>query len=265
VTGVLTPSRGPLQPEWAGGPVRLVVDRLDHAGGIVLVGGIAGLLAIGVGSRGAMRLVALTSGTIGTGVRPESGAVPGTITADGTGFLLMAGTFIGVAIALAVLGGFGRWLPAGARARWWATVALAAVTPAIALLDPGNEDFRLFGPVWLAIGLFTLLPITFGAGVATLATRIPATSHGLLPRTLRVLLGIGGLLGIVVSTVGLGSESLFLLPLPLVVLVGLATGPRVDLMATGTRAAEVLRAGVVVLAITAAGVTAARVVAVAMA
>ena len=164
---------GPLQPERARGPVHLVVDRLDHAGGIVLAGGIAGLLAIGIGSRGAMRLVALTSGAIGTGVRPESGAVPGTITADGTAFLLLAGTFIGVAIALAVLGGLGRWLPAGARARWWATVALTAVIPALGLLDPANEDFRLFGPVWLAIGLFTLLPMAFGAGVATLATRIP--------------------------------------------------------------------------------------------
>lgn len=265
MTGVLTPSRGPLQPERAPGPIHLVVDRLDHAGGIVLAGGIAGLLAIGVGSRGAMRLVALTSGTIGTGVRPESGAVPGTMTLGGTGFLLAAGTFIGVAVALAVLGGLGRWLPTGARARWWATVALTAVFPAFGLLDPANEDFRLFGPVWLAVGLFTLLPIAFGAGVATLARRIPTTSTGRLARTMRVLLGIGGLIGTLVSTVGLGTESLLLLPLPLLVLAGLATEPHTDPVRAGTRAAPVLRAVVVVLAIGAAGMTVARVVAVALA
>lgn len=265
MTGILTAPAGPLQPERARGPVQLVLDRLDHAGGIVLAGGIAGLLAIGIGSRGAMRLVALTSGTIGTGTRPESGAEPGTITLSGTGFLLVAGTFLGVAVALAVLGALGPWLPTDPRTRWWSTTALAAVIPALGLLDPANEDFHLFGPAWLAIGLFTLLPVAFGAGLASLATRLPTTSHGPVARTLRSLLGIGGLIATLAATVGLGTESLLLLPLPLLVLGGLAADPSPDPARTITHAGAALRAGVVALAIVAAGVTAARIVAVATA
>lgn len=254
---------GPLQPERAHGPVHRVVDRLDHAGGIVLTGGVAGLVAIGIGSRAAMRLVALTSGAIGTGARPESGAVPGTITLSGTGFLLLAGTFIGVAVALVVLGALGRWLPTTPRPRWWTTAALASAVPALVLLDPANDDFRLFGPAWLAIGVFALLPVAFGAGVATLATRIPATCHGHVARTVRGLLGIGGLFGTLVSTVGVGTESLLLLPVPVLVLVGLASDP--DPRRTVTRPGTILRAGVLALAIVAAGMVATRVVAVAMA
>ena len=265
MTDTVTAPAGPLQPERARGPVHLVVDRLDHAGGIVLAGGIAGLLAIGIGSRGAMRLVALTSGAIGTGVRPESGAVPGTITLGGTAFLLLAGTFIGAAIALAVLGALGRWLPTSLRARWWTTAALASAVPAVVLLDPANDDFRLFGPAWLAIGLFALLPVAFGAGVATLATRIATTSHSAVARTMRVLLGIGGLAGMLLAIVSAGTGSVLLLPVPVLVLVGLASDPNPDPTVTVTRPGIILRSGVVVLAIAAAGVVVTRVAAVTMA
>ncbi len=191
--------------------------------------------------------------------------MPGTITLGGTAFLLLAGTFVGVAIALVVLGALGRWLPSTPRVRWWATAALASAIPAVGLLDPANEDFHLFGPAWLAIGLFTLLPVGFGAGLASLATRLPTTSRGRVSRTLRSLLGIGGLFGTLAATVGLGTELFLLLPLPLLVLGGLAAAPSANPARTITRAGAAVRAGVVALAIVAAGVTAARIVAVATA
>ena len=73
------------------------------------------------------------------------------------------------------------------------------------------------------------------------------------------------LIGTLVSTVGLGTESLLLLPLPLLVLAGLATDPNPDPTRTVTRPGTILRTGVVVLAVAAAGVVVTRVAAVTMA
>src|SRR5690606_25963229 len=84
---------------------------LQDAGASALAGGLAGVLALGVGSRVAMRLVALTSGRIGTGIRPDSGAVPGTFTLEGTMFLLVAGAMFGAVLGLALTFLAARWLP----------------------------------------------------------------------------------------------------------------------------------------------------------
>lgn len=262
MTTLLTPG-GTATPNRARGRVELVLDRLDHAGGITLAAGLSGLVAIGIGSRVAMRVVALTSGRIGTGVRPESGAVPGTFTLDGTAFLVLAGTFLGIAIGLVVLGGMGRWLPEDGRARWLTTASLAAVLPALALLDPANVDFRLFGPAWLAIGLFTALPLGFGALLASLGPRFTTTRRrSPAARSLRVLAGVGGLALALMATVGVGSELVLLLPLPLLVLAGLLTGPSDGTGRLGQRLAPIARSGVVALAVLAAGAVVWRVVAV---
>lgn len=262
MTTLLTPA-GRGTPKRARARIELVLDRLDHVGGIALAAGLSGLVALGIGSRVAMRVVALTSGRIGTGVRPESGAVPGTVTLDGTAFLVLAGTFLGIAVGLVVLGGMGRWLPDGRRSRWLTTAALAAVLPALALLDPANVDFRLFGPAWLAIGLFTVLPLGFGALLASLGPRFTATRRRRpAARSVRVLAGVGGLALTLMATVGVGTELVLLLPLPLLVLAGLLAGPSDGTGRLGRRLATIGRSGVVALAVVAAGAVVWRVVAV---
>lgn len=264
MTTTLTPSvRSPLRGR-ARTRLHLVADRLDHAGAVAMAGGLAGLVALGLGSRVAMRVVALTSGRIGTGIRPESGATPGTVTLEGTTFLLLAGAMLGLAIGLAVVLGVGRGMPRSARGRWWVTAAIAVALPAIGLLDPANEDFRLFGPRWLAIGLFAVLPIAYGAMLATFVPRLRAWRGGRVARTARVGVGVLGLLATSTIVVGLSEEARGLLVLPLVVLLGLVRGPSRS-SATEGPAAPIGRAAVAMLAVVGAGVLTWRVVGVVMA
>lgn len=239
--------------------------RLDHAGRVTLAGGLAGLVAIGVGSRVAMRVVALTSGHVGDlSVRPESGAVPGTMTLSGTGFLLFAGTFLGAVIGLAVLTGLGRWMPAHRRRRWWLTAVLATAVPAIGLLDPANHDFRIFGPTWLAVGLFAALPPAYGALLATWARRLLRWQGGRIAHGVRVVAGLVGLGATFMVAVASGTNGVpGLLSVPLLTVIGLAVGPT-----AGTGPSRIARAGralVPILASVAVGIVSWRLAAVAFA
>lgn len=159
-------------------PTRIWHDRarrawsaLDRVGAVALAGGVAGGFALGAGSRAAMRIVALTSGRIGTGVRPDSGATPGEFTLEGTAFLVMGGGFLGAALAIVITVGLGVWLPRRRRARYVTVAALAAVLPGRVFVDPNNVDFALFGPRWLAVALFTACAVGYGVLLASLERR----------------------------------------------------------------------------------------------
>lgn len=141
--------------------------RVLDVGRLVLVGAIAGAIWLGLGSRMAMRVVALANGH------------PTELTLAGTGFLLLAGTTAGAVVTVATVGVLGRWVPPGRPGRL-AVVVLTAVVPALALLDPANPDIVLFGHRWLTVGLFGLLPIAFGATVAYLLPLLAA--NALVPR-----------------------------------------------------------------------------------
>lgn len=134
-----------------------VVGRLS------LVGAIAGATWLGLGSRIAMRVVALASGE------------PTELTLAGTGFLLLAGTTAGVIVTVTTIGMLGRWVPPGRTGRL-AVAALTAAPPAFVLLDPSNVDVVLFDHRWLTVGLFGLLPIAFGATVARLLPVLAASA-----------------------------------------------------------------------------------------
>jgi hypothetical protein len=147
------------------------VVTLQDAGASAVAGGVAGGIALGIGSRVAMRLVALTSGQIGTGVRPDSGAVPGTFTVEGTMFLVVAGAMIGAILGLALTFAAVRWLPARPGARILVVTAIGGGLVGRALLDPDNVDFALFGPTWLAVGLFAACSLGYGLLLARLWQR----------------------------------------------------------------------------------------------
>ena len=153
----------PLRSQW--------VSALARTGVVALAGAVSGLLALGAGSRVSMRLVALSSGKIGSGTRPESGANPGEITLDGTMFLLLAGTFAGIVFAVIVTGLLSRWLPEAGWRRTAVVVSLASVAPGMVLVDPSNPDFALFGPAAVAVPLFAACALGYGLMVAVLTER----------------------------------------------------------------------------------------------
>ena len=129
-----------------------------RAARFAVAGGVAGFLGIGlIGLRGTMRLLTITSG--GAGRFTGNGNRAGDFTFEGTLFLVLAGTFIGVVMAF-VYGAIRRGLP---KSIWLSAVLTAPLLARIVVLDPNNIDFARFGPIWVAVAGFT-----FGAFVYTL-------------------------------------------------------------------------------------------------
>lgn len=128
----------------------------------VISGGVAGLLAGGIGSRVAMRVVAAVGGDGIQGLETENGNIVGDITADGTMNLIIFGG--------ALLGGIGGLIYAAAR-NWlpeqvWLRTALFGVFMALIaarlLLDKGNSDFLKVGHPVLSVTLFAVIPFLYG-------------------------------------------------------------------------------------------------------
>lgn len=246
MSAILTPVAG--HPATGRRRVAVARARLEDIGRVGVVGGLAGATALGLGSRLAMRIVALANGE------------PTELTLGGTAFLLLAGTISGAAVVVLTIGVLGRWLPTG-RPRSAAVLALSAMLPAMAFLDPGNVDFVLFGPRWLTVGLFTLVPVLFGGTVAGLLTRSTRWGRRRSTRVLLVAAGVAATGGAVAMVVGVVGGIVALLPLPLAVLAAIVVGPTWD----GGRFAPVGRALTATLAAGAAATLAWRAVAVAVA
>jgi hypothetical protein len=133
-------------------------EVVARAARFAVAGGIAGFVGIGlIGLRGTMRLLTITSG--GAGRFTGNGNRAGDFTVEGTLFLVLAGTFIGVMIAL-VYGAIRRGLP---KSIWLSSVLTAPLLARVVVLDPNNIDFARFGPIWVAVAGFT-----FGAFIYTL-------------------------------------------------------------------------------------------------
>ena len=135
-------------------------------------GALAGMVASGAGARLVMRLLALTSPDA-DGQFTEGGAQVGAITADGTlGLVLFAGLpgglLGGVLYALAgplIARGRAGGLALGA-------ILLVLVGWWIEPLRPGNFDFNLLGPGWLAVLAFTAIALFQGVLTVALAARL---------------------------------------------------------------------------------------------
>jgi hypothetical protein len=134
---------------------------------------VCGILVMGVGGRLAMRLLGATAGDTAQGRITEADEIVGEITVGGTiGFVF----FIGVLSGLVTTGmwfALRRFLPE----RWvgglvFGTGLLVVLGTRMEPLRPGNEDFDLVGPWWLAIAVFVALSAAFGISVAVVSARI---------------------------------------------------------------------------------------------
>jgi hypothetical protein len=131
-------------------------------------GAIAGLVAGGIGSRLAMRVLAMTTPGM-EGATTEAEATVGQITAGGTFFLLLFGTALGVGGGLVYLA-LRRWFPARWRGLAFGLLLLALTGPL--LVDPDNSDFDILEPAWLGVVMFAALPVLFGLIAAPLQARL---------------------------------------------------------------------------------------------
>ena len=129
---------------------------------LFLAGGLAGMLAGGVGSRIAMRISALAAPESSQGLLTEAQATIGRITFEGTAFLVL---FAGIASALigtAFYLGVRAWLPAR---RWPRAVAFGGLELLVfgtAVLDRGNPDFTIVGHPQLNVVVFGALFVLHG-------------------------------------------------------------------------------------------------------
>jgi hypothetical protein len=137
-------------------------------GGCLAAGLLVGLVVAGLGSRLAMRVLAVADPDA-AGIFTENGNVVGEITLGGTTALIV---FIGIPLGLAaglIVFAVRRWLPTG---QPWRSLAFSAVLLALlgrTVIDPDNIDFRLLSPTGLAIALFGLLFVVAGFSLPPLA------------------------------------------------------------------------------------------------
>jgi len=167
----------------------------------MLSGFVAGAIAGGVGSRIAMRIVAITAGDADQGAITDAEATVGEITAGGTIFLIMFGGFIGVLGGVAYLGAR-RWL---ADAGSWRGLAFGSLLLAMfgwVIIEGGNPDFERFGSRTLNIPMFAALFVLFGLLLPPLFDRV---ERG-LPRPSLQWPGVG-------SLPAYGLAALFTLPM----------------------------------------------------
>jgi len=136
-----------------------------------LSGFVAGLIAGGVGSRIAMRIVAITAGDADQGAITDFEATVGVISADGTVFLTFLGGMAGALGGLLYLA-VRRWLADAGRWRGLVFGLLLLATFGSAIIDGDNPDFDEFGSPGLNIAMFAALFIMFGLLVAPLFERI---------------------------------------------------------------------------------------------
>jgi hypothetical protein len=163
-------TQAPARPRRLIGPALWSVAGLLRALGIGVLAGLgAGFVAGGVGSRLAMKIVALTAGPAARGQITENGNRIGAFTAD-TGFLLFFGTFLGVFGGLLYVA-LRPWLPASGRRRGLVFGALLLAACGRAVVERENFDFHRFGLPALNVALFAALFLLFGLVVAPLADR----------------------------------------------------------------------------------------------
>lgn len=207
-------AHAPTAPRRLAGMVLWPVAGLLRAMGIgVLAGLAAGFVAGGVGSRLAMKVVALTAGPGARGLITENGNRIGAFTAD-TIFLGVFGAFLGVFGGLLYVA-LRPWLPRSGRRRGLTFGALLLAACGTAIIEGENFDFHRFGIPVLNIALFGGLFLLFGLVVAPLADRAERAFPAIPPRRAPRLGAVGA------YTLLAGSGLLGLFPVGMAVSVGL--------------------------------------------
>ena len=133
---------------------------------------VSGVVMLGAGGRLAMRLLAITAGDAAQGRVTEADQVVGEITLEGTiGFMAFFGLIAGFVLGMVYML-VRRWLPKG---RWgglvYGSLLLILFATRADPLRPGNEDFDIVGPGWLAVLVFVALGWAYGMLVAAIAGR----------------------------------------------------------------------------------------------
>jgi len=135
---------------------------LRRLGPLFVAGGLAGMLAGGIGSRVAMRIAALAAPDAVQGLLTEAQATIGRITLGGTLFLVVfagiGSAIIGTAFYLAVR----EWLPTRRWKRALAFGLLELLVFGSTTLDPGNRDFTILGRPLLNVAVFASLFVLHG-------------------------------------------------------------------------------------------------------
>lgn len=204
----------PARPRWLVSTVLWPIGRLVRATGIGVLAGLgAGFVAGGVGSRLAMKVVALTAGPGAQGAITENGNRIGAFTGD-TGFLLFFGAFLGIFGGLLYVA-LRPWLPRSGRWRGLAFGALLLATCGTAVVEAENFDFHRFGIPALNITLFAALFLFFGLVVAPLADGADRVFPTIPPRRAPRLGAIGA------YALLAGSAPIGLFPVGMAVGVGL--------------------------------------------
>jgi hypothetical protein len=127
---------------------------------MVLAGFGGGFLA-GVGSRLAMRAAGFLTEDRNRFRLTENGNRVGEITFDGTLFLgILAGALGVVTVLLYVL--LRSRLPFSGWRRSASFAVLLLAVFGYVIMDPGNDDYHLFGPAWLNVSIFSLLYLLMG-------------------------------------------------------------------------------------------------------
>jgi hypothetical protein len=135
-----------------------------------LAGTLAGVVWGGIGGRVAMRVLFVTSDDRLKGVTSDDGFEIGTIS-GATIFLLIATAFLGAIMGLVY--GLARMVLVGPT--WLIAIGVgiaAAAGGGASIVHTDGVDFRLLGPLWLAVGMFVLIPGLWGVTVVALAERL---------------------------------------------------------------------------------------------
>ena len=120
----------------AGWPAGAIMRDISRGG---LTGAIVGLVAMGIGGRLVMRLAALLVPEA-TGAFTENGNRIGTITQDGTAFLILGGLIVGL-LAGTIWVVISPWIPGRGLGRAVLTMPIAVAIGAAGLVDGSNPDF----------------------------------------------------------------------------------------------------------------------------
>ncbi len=135
---------------------------------IGVISGFAAGFVAGLWVRIAMRLAGILTVERNRGLLTENDALVGQLTIEGTVSLAIFGAMIGVAGGLVYIA-TRRWLP---RSGWLRALGFGVLLLAVlgfVIMDPGNPDYRRFGPAWFNVLTFSLAYLICGAGISLVA------------------------------------------------------------------------------------------------
>ena len=148
-----------------------LVEGIRLAAAAAAAGVAGGILTLGLGGRLMMRVLAATSPGA-KGFITDAEARVGDVTTGGTiGLVLFIGVFAALPTAVYVL--MRRWLPRRSLAAGLLAGGIGGgllVRPS-GLVDPGNRDFAILAPTWLAVLLCVAVVVLGSLTIAILADR----------------------------------------------------------------------------------------------